>query len=201
MDLYTYERQATQQGYQVICGCDEAGAGPLAGPVYAAAVILPVGTEIAQLDDSKKLTDKKRRALVPMIKDYATAWAVAKIDAAEIDETDILSARIKAMQMAIDTLSIKADFALVDGNREKGRHASLKTAHMLLVHGDGLSASIAAASILAKVARDDEMVLLDAIYPEYGFAKHKGYGTKQHFEAISKFGMCPIHRRSFLTRL
>ena len=198
MDLWHYEREALEQGHALVCGCDEAGAGPLAGPVYAAAVILPLGVEIEGLDDSKKLTEKKREALFPVIQEKALAWAVARVEAAEIDETDILSARMKAMQLAMDQLSLRPDFALIDGNRDHGRSFALTTPHCCIVKGDSLSASIAAASILAKVSRDRFMVEQDRLYPAYGFARHKGYGTAQHREAIARLGPCPIHRRTFL---
>ena len=198
MDLWHYEREALEQGHALVCGGDEAGAGPLAGPVYAAAVILPLGVEIEGLDDSKKLTEKKREALFPVIQEKALAWAVARVEAAEIDETDILSARMKAMQLAMDQLSLRPDFALIDGNRDHGRSFALTTPHRCIVKGDSLSASIAAASILAKVSRDRFMVEQDRLYPAYGFARHKGYGTAQHREAIARLGPCPIHRRTFL---
>ena len=197
-DLWHYEREALEQGHALVCGCDEAGAGPLAGPVYAAAVILPLGVEIEGLDDSKKLTEKKREALFPVIQEKALAWAVARVEAAEIDETDILSARMKAMQVAMDQLALRPDFALIDGNRDHGRSFALTTPHCCIVKGDSLSASIAAASILAKVSRDRFMVEQDRLYPAYGFARHKGYGTAQHREAIARLGPCPIHRRTFL---
>ena len=198
MDLWRYEREALEQGHALVCGCDEAGAGPLAGPVYAAAVILPLGVEIEGLDDSKKLTEKKREDLFPVIQEKALAWAVARVEAAEIDETDILSARMKAMQLAMDQLSLRPDFALIDGNRDHGRSFALTTPHRCIVKGDSLSASIAAASILAKVSRDRFMVEQDRLYPAYGFARHKGYGTAQHRETIARLGPCPIHRRTFL---
>ena len=198
MDLWHYEREALEQGHALVCGCDEAGAGPLAGPVYAAAVILPLGVEIEGLDDSKKLTEKKREALFPVIQEKALAWAVARVEAAEIDETDILSARMKAMQLAMDQLALRPDFALIDGNRDHGRSFALTMPHRCIVKGDSLSASIAAASILAKVSRDRFMVEQDRLYPAYGFARHKGYGTAQHREAIARLGPCPIHRRTFL---
>ena len=198
MDLWHYEREALEQGHALVCGCDEAGAGPLAGPVYAAAVILPLGVEIEGLDDSKKLTEKKREALFPVIQERTLAWAVARVEAAEIDETDILSARMKAMQLAMDQLALRPDFALIDGNRDHGRSFALTTPHRCIVKGDSLSASIAAASILAKVSRDRFMVEQDRLYPAYGFARHKGYGTAQHRAAIARLGPCPIHRRTFL---
>ena len=200
-DLWQYEKEALAAGHTSICGCDEAGAGPLAGPVYAAAVILPLGVEIDGLNDSKKLTEKKREALFPVIQEKAAAWAVAWVDAWEIDATDILSARMKAMQLAIDQLESRADFALVDGNRDHGRSAAILTPHRCLVKGDSLSASIAAASILAKVSRDHWMVKAAEEYPEYQFQKHKGYGTKLHYELLRSYGPSPIHRRSFLKNL
>jgi len=200
-ELWQYEQRALNTGYGAICGCDEAGAGPLAGPVYAAAVILPFGLEIPGLNDSKKLTEKKREALFPIIQEQAVAWAVANVDAGEIDNTDILSARMKAMQLAIDALQVKADFALIDGNRDKGRSFSISTPHECLVKGDSLSASIAAASILAKVSRDRWMVEAAKAYPQYRFEQHKGYGTKLHYEMLREYGPSPIHRRTFLKNL
>ena len=198
MHLYQYEQKAREAGYACVCGCDEAGAGPLAGPVYAAAVILPLGLDIDGLDDSKKLTEKKREALFPVIQERALAWAVARVEAAEIDQTDILSARMKAMQLAMDALAIQPDFALVDGNRDRGRRFAIATPHRCIVKGDSLSASIAAASVLAKVSRDRFMAEMAKVYPQYGFEKHKGYGTKLHYEMLQVYGPCPIHRRSFL---
>jgi ribonuclease HII len=201
MELWQYEREAQNAGYRVICGCDEAGAGPLAGPVYAAAVILPFGVDIPGLNDSKKLTEKKRETLFPVVKELASAWSVACVDAAEIDATDILSARMKAMQLAIDELEQKVDFALIDGNRDHGKTAAITTPHRCIVKGDSLSASIAAASILAKVSRDHHMLEMAERYPEYQFARHKGYGTKLHYEMLREFGPSPIHRRTFLKNL
>ena len=200
-ELWQYEHQAVENGHTLVCGCDEAGAGPLAGPVYAAAVILPFGVEIPGLNDSKKLTEKKREALFPIIQEMAIAWAVTRIEAEEIDRTDILSARMKAMQMAIDALEKKADFALIDGNRDKGRSAAITTPHTCVIKGDSLSASIAAASILAKVSRDRWMMAAAKEYPQYCFEKHKGYGTKLHYELLREHGPSPIHRRSFLKNL
>ena len=201
MELWQYEQAALNEGHTLICGCDEAGAGPLAGPVYAAAVILPFGTEIPGLNDSKKLTEKKREALFPVVKELASAWAVAWVDAGEIDATDILSARMKAMQLAIDALPVQPDFALIDGNRDHGKSAAIVTPHRCIVKGDSLSASIAAASILAKVSRDHHMLEMAEQYPEYKFEKHKGYGTKVHYEALRQYGPSPIHRRTFLKNL
>ena len=201
MDFWQYEREARGQGRAAVCGCDEAGAGPLAGPVYAAAVILPFEEDIPGLDDSKKLTEKQREGLFPVIQEKALAWSVAWVSAQEIDETDILSARIKAMQLAIDGLSRPADFALIDGNRDRGRTAAITAAHRCLVKGDSLSASIAAASVLAKVSRDRFMLEMAAQYPEYRFDRHKGYGTKLHYELLRTYGPSPIHRRTFLKTL
>lgn len=201
MDIWQYEREALTQGHDPVCGCDEAGAGPLAGPVYAAAVILPLGVDLPGLDDSKKLSEKRREALFPVIQERALTWSVASVDASEIDKTDILSARIKAMQMAIDGLSRAPAFALIDGNRDHGRTAAIVTPHRCLVKGDSLSASIAAASILAKVSRDRFMEEMAEKYPEYRFGKHKGYGTRLHYELLARYGPSPIHRRTFLKKL
>ena len=200
-DLWALERACREEGYSSVCGCDEAGAGPLAGPVYAAAVILPFGAELPGLNDSKKLTEKKREALFPVIREQAVAWAVARVEAAEIDETDILSARMKAMQLAIDRLTPAPDFALLDGKRDHGRSAAVTTPHRMIVKGDSLSASIAAASILAKVSRDRYMKEIAAQYPQYEFDRHKGYGTKRHYELLRQYGPSPIHRRTFLKNL
>ncbi len=197
MNLWQEENLYREKGYTAICGCDEAGAGPLAGPVYAAAVILPFGVDIPGLNDSKQLTERKRESLFPMIQQTALAWSIAEVSAEEIDATDILTARIKAMELAISRLSPKADFALIDGNRDHGKGAAITLAHQCIVKGDSLSASIAAASVLAKVSRDRVMVELDKQYPQYGFAKHKGYPTKAHREAIARYGPCPEHRRSY----
>lgn len=201
LDLWEFERSCAERGLKAVCGCDEAGAGPLAGPVYAAAVILPLGVEIPGLNDSKKLTEKKREQLFPVIQETALAWAVARVEAEEIDATDILSARMKAMQMAIHALKIPADFALVDGNRDKGKSAAITTPHELIVKGDGRSASIAAASVLAKVSRDHWMEEVAGQYPQYQFEQHKGYGTKLHYELLRQYGPSPIHRRTFLKNL
>ena len=195
-EIWQYEQEALAAGYTAVCGCDEAGAGPLAGPVYAAAVILVPGTELPGLNDSKK-----REALFPVIQEKALSWAVAWVDAEEIDRTDILSARMKAMQLAIDSLNPPADFALIDGNRDRGRSAAITTEHRTIVKGDSLSASIAAASILAKVSRDHWMVRAAEEYPQYQFDRHKGYGTKLHYEMLRQYGPSPIHRQSFLKNL
>ena len=196
VNLWEIENSLYAQGYTAICGVDEAGRGPLAGPVCAGAVILPRGLEIPGLNDSKKLTDKKRRELYPIIKEQAIAWGIGFASHEEIDELNILQATYLAMSRAIQALEGKADFALIDGNRAKDFGIPLKT----VVKGDSLSASIAAASVLAKVARDDIMLELAKEYPEYGFEVHKGYGTKQHYEALRQHGHCPIHRMSFLKK-
>ena len=201
MEFWQYEKEAADAGFTAVCGCDEAGAGPLAGPVYAAAVILPFGVEIPGLNDSKKLTEKKREVLFPVVKEIALSWAVACVDAEEIDRNDFLSARMKAMQLAIDALDQKAQFALIDGNRDHGKTAAITTPHRCIIKGDSLSASIAAASILAKVSRDHHMMEMAEQYPEYQFAKHKGYGTKLHYELQREYGPSPIHRKTFLKKL
>ena len=194
-----YEDKARSAGFSSVCGVDEAGAGPLMGPVYAAAVILPEGCEIEGLNDSKKMTEKKRAALFPVICEKAVAYAIASVDEKEIDATDILSARMKAMQLAIDALQIPADYALIDGNRDHGASAKITTPHETIVGGDGASLSIAAASVLAKVSRDHYVVeVLDPMYPEYQFARHKGYGTKLHYQMLDQYGPSPVHRMAFL---
>ncbi len=195
------EKAARERGFALVCGCDEAGAGPLAGRVYAAAVILPEDLDIPGLDDSKKLTEKKREALFPVIRERALAWSVAYVEAEEIDETDILSARMKAMQLAMDSLEPRADWALIDGNRDHGGRYAITTPHECIVKGDSLSVSIAAASVLAKVSRDRYMLEMAALYPQYGFERHKGYGTALHYERLRQYGPCPIHRRTFLKNL
>ena len=180
----------------VICGVDEAGRGPLAGPVCAAAVILPKHLQIPGLTDSKKLSDKKRRELFPIIQQQAIAYGIGLASEAEIDEINILQATFLAMRRALDQLSIRPEIALIDGNRETDFGLPVKT----VVKGDSLSANIAAASVLAKVTRDNIMVELAKQYPEYGFEIHKGYGTKAHYEALRTYGPCPIHRKSFLKK-
>ena len=195
------EEAAFERGFALVCGCDEAGAGPLAGPVYAGAVVLPRGLELKYLNDSKQVTPKRRDQLFDQIREQAAAWAVASVSPEEIDATDILSARIKAMQLAIDALAPAPDYALIDGNRDHGSKHAITVEHQLIVKGDNLSYSIAAASILAKVSRDRWMVEMAAQYPQYEFERHKGYPTKRHFELLRKFGPCPIHRRSFLKNL
>ena len=201
MDLWTLEREYWNQSFNTLCGVDEAGAGPLAGPVYAAAVILPGEMDIPGLNDSKKLTWKKREALYEQITAQADAWSIAFATAEEIDELDILNARMLAMNRAIDGLSRPPDLCLVDGNRDHGSRVSITAPHVTIVGGDGKSASIAAASILAKVSRDRyASTELEALYPRYRFAKHKGYGTKLHYEMLDAYGPCPAHRRSFLKK-
>ena len=195
-NMWQIEDRFFQQGIQLICGVDEAGRGPLAGPVCAAAVILPPYLEIPGLDDSKKLTDKKRRELVPLIKEQAVAYGIAFADHSEIDEINILQATYLAMERALAQLSVKPELALIDGNRAKDFGLPVET----VVHGDSLSASIAAASILAKVTRDDLMLQLAGEYPQYGFEIHKGYGTKAHYAALEVYGPSPIHRMTFLRK-
>lgn len=201
IDRWALERACWARGIALVCGCDEAGAGPLAGAVYAGAVILPPECSIEGLNDSKQVTPKRRDALYDTIRTVAVAWAVARVEAEEIDATDILSARIKSMQMAIDRLEPAPGFALIDGNRDHGSRCAIETPHRTVVGGDGKSASIAAASILAKVSRDRYAAEeLEARYPQYHFARHKGYGTKLHYEMLDRYGPCPEHRRSFLKK-
>ena len=197
MDLWEIERACWARGLHLICGADEAGAGPLAGAVYAAAVILPPELEIAGLNDSKQLTEKKREALFPVIQERAVAWAVAWADEGEIDAMNILNARLLAMERAIQKLDPAPDYALIDGNRDRG----ITVPHETVVKGDSRSANIAAASILAMVSRDRYMLEMAQTYPEYEFEKHKGYPTKRHYELLRKYGPCPIHRRTFLSKL
>ena len=196
-EYLTLEHEAQAQGYAVVCGADEAGAGPLAGPVYAAAVSLPGDFDLPWLNDSKKVTPKRREVLFDQIKEQAVAWAVASVGEREIDEINILNARMKAMDQAIHQLNPAPDFALIDGNRNKG----ITIPNRMVVHGDSLSASISAASILAKVSRDRYMLEMAERYPEYHFEQHKGYGTKLHYEMLHKYGPCPIHRLTFLKKL
>ena len=200
LPLWELEEAAHEKGYALVCGCDEAGAGPLAGPVYAGAVILPQGLELPWLNDSKQVTPKRRDQLFDEIREQALAWAAASVSPEEIDATDILSARMKAMQLAIDALSPVPDYALIDGNRDKGKHFAIVTPHETVVKGDSRSASIAAASIVAKVSRDRVMEELAEKYPQYRFERHKGYGTKLHYEMLEKYGPSPVHRRSFLKK-
>jgi ribonuclease HII len=197
IDMWEFEHEKLSEGFALICGVDEAGRGPLAGPVCAAAVILPDGVVIPGLNDSKKLSDKKRRELFPIIKEKAIAYSIAFADHKEIDEINILQATLLAMQRAIDGLSVRPDFALIDGNRQKDFGLPVQT----IVQGDSRSASIAAASILAKVTRDDLMEQLAVQYPGYGFEIHKGYGTKAHYAALKDIGPSPVHRMTFLKKL
>ena len=194
VNLWAIEDTCFEEGFRVICGVDEAGRGPLAGPVCAAAVILPAHIEIPGLNDSKKLTDKRRRELYPIIKEQAIAYGIGFASHEEIDEINILQATYLAVERALAQLPVKPDLALIDGNRTKDFGLPVKT----VVHGDSLSASIAAASVLAKVTRDDLMLQQDQLYPQYGFAIHKGYGTKAHYEALRTCGPSPIHRMTFL---
>ena len=197
MDLWVYEREAFDAGIKLVCGVDEAGRGPLAGPVCAAAVILPPGLEIPGLNDSKKLTDKKRRELYDIMIEQAVSYGIAFASEQEIDEINILQATFLAMRRAMDQLRVRPDIALIDGNRETDFGLPVQT----IVKGDSLSANIAAASILAKVTRDRFMLEMDEKYPQYGFATHKGYGTRAHYAALREFGPCPIPRRTFLKNL
>ena len=195
-DMWKIEQSHFDRGVQLICGVDEAGRGPLAGPVCAAAVILPPNVEIPGLNDSKKLSDKKRRELYPVIKETAIAYGIAFADHKEIDEINILQATYLAMERAINQLEVRPELALIDGNRAKDFGIPVET----VVHGDSLSASIAAASVLAKVTRDDYMLKMAEEYPGYDFEIHKGYGTKAHYAALTKLGASPIHRMSFLKK-
>jgi ribonuclease HII len=194
MPNFEYENAAYDRGFTAVCGCDEAGRGPLCGPVVAAAVILPRDEIIEGLNDSKKLTEKRREALFEVIKERAVAYAVAEASPAEIDEINILNASMLAMRRAVEALSVKADYALIDGNCSRGFEIATET----VVKGDAKSYSIAAASILAKVTRDRGCIELDKEYPQYGIAKHKGYPTKDHMDAVRKYGPAPIYRMSFL---
>ena len=195
-DLWNYEHICYDEGFEIVCGVDEAGRGPLAGPVCAAAVVLPRDLEIEGLNDSKKLSDKRRRALFDEIIAQAVTYGIAFATEQEIDEINILQATFLAMRRALAQLSVQPSIALIDGNRETDFGLPVRT----IVKGDSLSANIAAASILAKVTRDDFMLEQAKLYPEYGFDIHKGYGTKAHYEALRKYGPCPIHRRTFLKK-
>ena len=188
------EQTSKAAGFRVVCGVDEAGRGPIAGDVYAAAVILPEQYDLPHLNDSKKLTAKRRDALEGLIKEQAVAWAVASATVEEIEQINILRAALLAMKRAVEALAISAEYALVDGNQQPPLEIPCET----IIKGDGRCASIAAASILAKTARDRTMEALDAEYPGYGFAKHKGYGTKAHYEVLERLQPCPIHRMSFI---
>lgn len=196
VNMWEIEQNYFASGIKMICGVDEAGRGPLAGPVCAAAVILPPNIEIPGLNDSKKLSDKRRRELFPIIKETALAYGIGFADHKEIDDINILQATFLAMERAISQLSVTPELALIDGNREKDFGIPVKT----VIHGDSLSASIAAASVLAKVTRDDYMLQMAEEYPQYGFEIHKGYGTKAHYQALREYGPCSIHRMSFLKK-
>ena len=195
-NMWAIETELYDQGVTLICGIDEAERGPLAGPVCAAAVILPPYLEIPGLDDSKKLTDKRRRELMPIIKEQAIAYGIGFASHEEIDEINILQATFLAMERALAQLQVKPGMALIDGNREKDFGLPVKT----VVKGDSLSANIAAASVLAKVTRDDLMEAMAQEYPQYGFEIHKGYGTKAHYAALTEYGPCAIHRHTFLKK-
>ncbi len=197
MDWYAYERKAMELGRPLVCGIDEAGRGPLAGPVCAAAVILPLDCEIPGLNDSKKLSEKKREALFDVIREAALAYGVGFASVEEIDRLNILQATFLAMSRACEALSLRPDWALVDGNRMPPLSVPGET----VIKGDAQCASVAAASILAKVSRDRLLRELDLKYPQYGFSKHKGYGTKAHYEAIKTYGVLPEHRKTFLKNL
>lgn len=196
LTMWEIEDENYAEGVEVICGVDEAGRGPLAGPVCAAAVILPPHTQIPGLNDSKKLSDKRRRELFPVICEQALAYGIAFATEQEIDEINILHATFLAMERALAQLKIRPDLVLIDGNRQKDFGLPVKT----VVKGDSLSANIAAASVLAKVTRDDFMVRQAEQFPEYGFEIHKGYGTKAHYAALEQYGACPIHRKTFLKK-
>ncbi len=196
-DLYAFERQARREGFAAVCGIDEAGRGPLAGPVFAAAVILPEHCGIEGIDDSKKLSPKKREQLFGEIENGAVAYGIGFATEQEIDRVNILQATFLAMKRAFDALAVRPDLALVDGNRMPQLGVETRT----IIKGDSLSASIGAASILAKVSRDRLMLQIDGLYPQYSFARHKGYGTALHVEMLKKYGPCPVHRRSFLKKV
>lgn len=196
-EMWRYEEAAKAKGYNMIAGVDEAGRGPLAGPVFAAAVILKEGAVIDGINDSKKLSEKKREELFEIIKENAVSYAVYAVDEKVIDEINILNATYAAMSGAVRSLSKKADYVMIDGNSIN----CMDTPHETIVKGDSKSISIAAASILAKVSRDRFICKMAEKYPEYGFEKHKGYGTKMHTEAILKYGPSPIHRKTFLRKL
>ncbi len=196
-ELWKFEHQCYDEGFEIVCGVDEAGRGPLAGPVCAAAVILPRDLEIEGLNDSKKLSDKRRRALFEQITAQAVSYGIAFATEQEIDEINILQATFLAMRRAMERLTVRPSIALIDGNRETDFGLPVRT----IVKGDSLSANIAAASILAKVTRDDFIMQQAELYPQYGFDVHKGYGTCAHYDALRKYGPCPIHRRTFLKKL
>lgn len=196
-EMWLYENEKRSRGFRLVAGVDEAGRGPLAGPVFAACVILPEGCQIDGINDSKKLTPKKRDELYDEITKKAISFSIQSVDEKIIDEINILNATHMAMNMAVDKMEIKPDYVLIDGNSIK----NMTTPHETIVKGDAKSISIAAASILAKVARDRFICEMAEVYPQYSFEKHKGYGTKVHNEAILKYGPCPIHRKTFLKKL
>ncbi len=195
-ELWEMEKALHREGWALVCGVDEAGRGPLAGPVYAAAVILPEGADLPGLNDSKKLTEKKRESLFPLIQERSLSWSVASASVEEIEEKNILAAAMLAMDRAVAGLDRAPDLALVDGNTTRGLSCTARS----VVGGDGKCACIAAASILAKVSRDRYMKKMGELYPQYGFEKHKGYGTREHYAALDRYGPCPIHRMSFLKK-
>lgn len=197
MNWLAYEERAEAEGHRIICGIDEAGRGPLAGPVFAAAAVLPHGVTIEGVNDSKKLSPKKREALFSVIGKTAVSWAVGFATEQEIDKINILQATFLAMKRALEALSVKPDLALVDGNRTPPLGVETRT----IVKGDALCESIAAASILAKVSRDRLMAEIDRVYPQYRFAQHKGYGTALHVAMLKKYGPCPVHRKTFLKKI
>ena len=196
MDLWTLEQEIYDEGYSLICGVDEAGRGPLAGPVCAAGVILPRGLEIPGLNDSKKLNEKKREELFDLITDKAVSFGIAFAEVEEIEKLNILNATFLAMNRAIEQLSPKPELALIDGNRSTG----IRFPNRCIVKGDARCADIAAASVLAKVTRDRYMLKMAEAFPQYHFEQHKGYGTKLHYEALDAYGPSPIHRMSFLRK-
>lgn len=195
---FEIEKEYTEKGFQLICGIDEAGRGPLAGPVCAAAVILPIGTEIEGLNDSKKLTEKKREMLFPIITKKAIAYGIGFASEQEIDEINILNATFLAMRRAVEALGISPDLLLIDGNQKPKIGVGEE---VTVIKGDAKSVSVAAASVLAKVSRDRYMLEIAQEYPQYAFEKHKGYGTKLHYEKIAEYGVSPIHRKTFLKKI
>ncbi len=197
MELYLYDAQVRAEGYPLLCGVDEAGRGPLVGPVVAAAVILPPDFQLSGINDSKKLSEKKREALFEVIKANAVAYGIGVATHEEIDSINILQATFLAMRRAVEAMGMTPDMVLVDGNQDPKLNLPTRT----VVKGDATSATIAAASILAKVTRDHMLIEMDKEYPQYHFAKHKGYGTKDHYAQIMEHGLCPYHRRTFLKKL
>ena len=198
---WSLERDLHRQGFALIAGCDEAGAGPLAGRVYAAAAILPEGLELPGLNDSKKVSPKRRDELFDAIRTHSAAWAVAWAEPEEIDRLDILNCRMLAMDRAARMLMPQPDLLVIDGNRDHGSRCAITMPHRTAIGGDGLYPCVAAASILAKVSRDRYMEEMAVLYPEYEFERHKGYPTKRHYELLRQYGPSPIHRRSFLKKL